>query len=170
MLFRSGSIGTNARALDINASGVVTGYLGLQAFRWTTTGGLENLGAPAGWSSSFGYAINGSNQVAGYTSSATGNASKVVRYTNGIGWEILGGIGQSNSLGPNSGNGIDQWGDVVGLGWPRTGSSPSMKAVFYSDNLGVLAYVDDLLLVPGSWRTLNAFDINDAQQIGRAHV
>ncbi|MEP7326895.1 MAG: PKD domain-containing protein [Gemmatimonadota bacterium] len=160
-----GSVGTNARALDINASGVVTGYLGLQAFRWTTTGGLQNLGAPAGWPNAFGNAINASNQVAASATDAFGNASTVVRYTSGTGWQVLGGMGQSNNAGPNSGNGIDQWGDVVGLGWPRTGSTPAMKAVFYSDNLGLLAYVDDLLEVPGSWLVKNAFDINDAQQI-----
>ena len=160
-----GSIGTNAVARDINASGVVTGYLGLKAFRWTTTGGLENLGTPAGWANSFGLAINASNQVAASATDAFGNASNVARYTNGIGWQALGGLGQSVSQGSNSGNGINQWGDVAGLGWPRTGVTPAIKAVFYSDNLGVLAYVDDLLLVPGSWLIKNAFDINDAQQI-----
>jgi hypothetical protein len=45
-----------------------------------------------------------------------------------------------------------------------------MRGVFYSDNLGLLAYLDDLLRVPGVWRILNSFDINDAQQItGYAH-
>jgi hypothetical protein len=79
-------------------------------------------------------------------------------------------MGQSNSAGPNSGNGINQWGDVTGLGFPRTGSAPAMRGVFYSDNLGVLAYIDDLLLTQGSWTVLRGFDINDAQQItGSAH-
>jgi probable HAF family extracellular repeat protein len=166
-----GGVGTTARALDLNGTGVVTGYLGLRAFRWTVGGGLEDLGVPAGWPNSFGNAINASGQVAGSATNGTGNASRVIRYTNGIGWQILGGMGFSNNAGPNSGNGINQWGDVVGLGFPRTGSTaPSMRGVFFSDNLGVLAYIDDLLLSPGSWTVLRGFDINDAQQItGNAH-
>ncbi len=157
-----GSTGGNAVALDVNNAGVVTGYLNLQAFRWTTSGGLENLGAPTGWANSFGYAINENNQLAGYASNGFGNASKVIRYTNGTGWEILGGMGNSNS-----GNGINLWGDVVGIGFPRTTSSPkpSVRAVFYSNNLGVLAYLDDLLLLPASWTIRAGYDINDAQQI-----
>ena len=80
-----GGVGTTARALDINNAGVVTGYLGLRAFRWTVGGGLENLGAPAGWPNAFGNAINASGQVAGSATNSTGNASRVIRYTNGIG-------------------------------------------------------------------------------------
>jgi hypothetical protein len=164
-----GGTGLNARALDLNASGVVTGYLGLRAFRWTAAGGLQDLGTPDGWANSFGNAINGSNQVAGSATNSFGNASRVARYTDGFGWKILGGMGQ-HRLHTNSGNGINQWGDVVGTGFPRTGVSPEFKGVIYTDQLGVLAYVDDLLLVPGSWRVLEAYDINDAQQItGRAY-
>jgi probable HAF family extracellular repeat protein len=155
-----GGAGQTARALDLNASGVATGYLGLTAFRWTALGGLESLGAPAGWSNSFGFAINASGQVAGYTGSASGNAEAIIRYTDGSGWKVLGGMGQTNT-----GNGINQWGDVVGTGFPRTGSSPSVRAVIYTDVLGVLKYVDDLLSVPGSWQVMAAYDINDAQQI-----
>jgi probable HAF family extracellular repeat protein len=153
-----GSIGTNARALDLNASGVVTGYLGLQAFRWSVAGGFQSLGAPAGWADSFGYAINASGQVAGYAGSASGNAEVIVRYTDGTGWQILGGVGQINV-----GNGINQWGDVVGTGIAGTGGL--RRGVIYTDNLGLLAFVDDLLNVPGSWTIMEAYDINDAQQI-----
>jgi probable HAF family extracellular repeat protein len=155
-----GGTGNNARALDLNASGVVTGYLGLTAFRWTTVGGLESLGAPAGWSNSFGFAINANGQVAGYSGSASGNAEVVTRYTDGPGWKVLGGMGETNT-----GNGINQWGDVVGTGFPRTGSSPSLRGVIYTDLLGLLAYVDDLLNDPASWQVMAAYDINDAQQI-----
>lgn len=156
-----GSIGQNARALDLNASGVVTGYLGLTALRWSSGGGLQSLGAPAGWAYSFGNAINASGGVAGSASSASGNAEVVVRYTDGAGWKILGGMGEYNQ-----GHGINAWGDVVGFGFPRTGSqAPFVRGVIYTDQLGVLAYVDDFLLVPGSWKIMAAFDINDAGQI-----
>jgi probable HAF family extracellular repeat protein len=157
-----GTLGTNARALDLNASGVITGYLGLQAFRWRSAGGLELLGAPAGWADSFGLAINASGQVAGYTGSASGNAERVARYTSGSGWKILGGSGEYNR-----GNGINQWGDVAGS---AGASFSSVRAVLYTDTLGLLAFVDDLLLTPGSWRIKEAYDINDAQQItGRGY-
>jgi hypothetical protein len=155
-----GGPGLNAYALDMNASGVVSGYLGLKAFRWSSIGGLQNLGAPSGWANSFGLAINASGQVAGYASNAFGSAAAVARYTDGAGWKILGGIGK-----PNQGNGINQWGDVVGTGWPHTGSQPAVRAVIYTDQLGALSYVDDFLQVPGSWKVMAAYDINDARQI-----
>jgi hypothetical protein len=151
-----GATGTSARALDMNASGLIAGYLGLEAFRWSTTGGLELLGKPAGWANSFAFAINASGQVAGSASGASGNAEVVVRYTDGPGWKILGGTGQRNA-----GNGINQWGDVVGTGLLST----LRQGVIYTDNLGLLAMIDDLLFVPGSWRIMEAYDINDAQQI-----
>jgi hypothetical protein len=152
-----GSVGQNARALDLNASGVITGYLGLTAFRWTAGGGLQSLGAPAGLPNSFGYAINASGQVAGSAGSSSGNTERVVRYTDGTGWKVLGGSGQSNV-----GKGINQWGDVVGTSGPHTSF---LQGVIYTDNLGFLALIDDLLLVPGSWKVFEAYDINDAQQI-----
>ena len=153
-----GSAGQNARALDLNASGVITGYLGLTAFRWSIASGLQSLGAPAGFANSFGNAINASGQVAGSAGSASANTERVVRYTDGTGWKILGGAGQQNQ-----GNGINQWGDVVGTAIAGTGGI--RRGVIYTDNLGFLAAVDDLLLVPGNWRIMAAYDINDAQQI-----
>jgi probable HAF family extracellular repeat protein len=152
-----GAIGTNAVALDLNASGVVTGYLGLQAFRWSADGGFQSLGTPAGWANSFGYAINASGQVAGSASSASGNAEVVVRYTDSTGWQVLGGTGEHNR-----GSGINQWGDVVGT---KGGETSNLRGLIYTDNLALLAFVDDLLLVPGSWQIKAAYDINDAQQI-----
>lgn len=152
-----GSIGQNARALDLNAAGVVTGYLGLTAFRWSAGGGLQSLGPPPGLPNSFGNAINASGQVAGSAGTASGNTERVVRYTDGSGWKILGGSGQHNV-----GKGINQWGDVVGTAGPHTSF---LRGVIYTDNLGFLAFMDDLLLVSGSWRVLEAYDINDAQQI-----
>jgi PKD repeat protein len=151
-----GSTGTSARALDMNGSGLIAGYLGLKAFRWSATGGLGLLGSPAGWANSFAFAINASGQVAGSASGASGNAERVARYTDGIGWQILGGTGEQNV-----GNGINQWGDVVGTGLLDI----LRQGVIYTDNLGLLAKIDDLLLVPGSWRIMAAYDINDAQQI-----
>ena len=151
-----GSTGTSARALDINASGLVAGYLGLQAFRWSSTGGLDLLGRPDGWANSFAFAINDSGQVAGSASNGTGNAEVVARYTDGPGWKVLGGTGQHNV-----GNGINEWGDVVGTGLLGN----LRQGVIFTDNLGVLARIDDLLFTPGSWRIMEAYDINDAQQI-----
>ncbi|MBC7893962.1 MAG: hypothetical protein H7066_01030 [Cytophagaceae bacterium] len=152
-----GSVGTSARALDLNASGLVTGYLGLEAFRWSFVGGLQRLGSPAGWAHSFGFAINAIGQVAGSARSASGNAEVVVRYTDGSGWKVLGGTGQRNV-----GSGINQWGDVVGSARPY---GSFVRGAIYTDRMGVLSLVEDLLLVPGSWTIMEAWDINDAQQI-----
>jgi probable HAF family extracellular repeat protein len=152
-----GSLGQNARALDLNRSGVVTGYLGLEAIRWSAAGGVEHLGVPTGWANSFGFAINPSGQVAGKASTASGNAERVARYTDGIGWEILGGTGQHNQ-----GNGINQWGDVVGTAVPY---GPFLRGVIFTDSLGSLVLIDDLLVVPGTWTIMEAYDINDAREI-----
>lgn len=152
-----GGTGSNARALDLNMTGLVTGYLGLEAFRWSSNSGLQRLGDPAGWDNSFGFAINALGQVAGSASTASGNAEVVARYTDGSGWRILGGTGQRNR-----GSGINQWGDVVATARPY---SSFVRGALYTDNLGLLALIDDLLLVPGTWKIMEAYDINDAQQI-----
>ena len=51
------------------------------------------------------------------------------------------------------------------MSWVRGYSVHCARALIYTDNLGLLAMIDDLLLVPGSWRIMQAYDINDAQQI-----
>jgi uncharacterized membrane protein len=151
-----GATGTSARALDMNASGLIAGYLGLEAFRWSTTGGLELLGKACRLGQLIRLCDQRQRPGGGQRFRRLGNAEVVVRYTDGPGWKILGGVGEQNV-----GNGINQWGDVVGTGLLST----LRQGVIYTDNLGLLAMIDDLLFVPGSWRIMQAYDINDAQQI-----
>ncbi len=70
-------------ALDINDAGQVTGYKtalgGYHAFRWQ--GGIfADLGVLPGFAHSFGWAINASGQVAGNSTSASGNDERLFRF------------------------------------------------------------------------------------------
>ena len=146
-----------AAATDINDAGQVTGYKtalgGYHAFRWTN-GSFVDLGVLPTFAHSFGWAINEDGQVAGNSSSASGNSERRFRFTDGIGLEDLGGAGQHNNAW-----GINAAGHVVGC----TGGS-QQRALRFTDESGV----EDLntLIDPSlGWVLLCAFDINDAGQI-----
>ncbi len=139
---------------DINELNQVAGYVGSRAFRWTD-GTIQDLGVPDGYALSYAWAINDSGQVAGQVKTATGSATRVARYTDGTGWEILGGSGEDNQAW-----GINNDGTVVGQAWV---GGPITEAVVYIDGSGLLG-LDDL--APGSDYTfMTAWDINDAGQI-----
>lgn len=149
---------------DINESGVVTGYSGLQAFRWSETGGTENLGVPSGFAFSYALALNDSGQVAGYARTSGGTIfEQLARHSDATGWELLGGIGSDNE-----GWGINNAGHVVGHGVTASDRVTGRRAVIYTDDLGRLTYLDDLLSPAAraeGWGVLRAYDINDAGQI-----
>ena len=144
-------------AFDINDAGQVTGYKtalgGYHAFRWQ--GGLFlDLGVLSGFAHSFGWAINAFGDVAGNSTSASGNSEQLFRYTNGDGLQNLGGTGQHNvALGINSS------GNVVGT----TGNSQK-RAVRYTETDG-LRDLNTLIDPSLGWVLLAANDINDAEQI-----
>jgi probable HAF family extracellular repeat protein len=142
----------------LNNAGQVAGYMlagGYRAFRWTD-GVLEDLGVLDGMAHSFGYDINESGQVTGYSSSASGDAARIFRYTDGLGMEDLGGLGEDNI-----GWGINSRGDVVGRGDPGAGLA---VAVLYTDEDG-LQDLNDLIDPESGWFLGRAFDINDVGQI-----
>lgn len=145
-------------AQDINDAGQVTGYKTAyggyyHALRWQ--GGIfVDLGVLPGLGYSFGLAINASGQVAGNSTSASGNSERFFRYTDGPGLQDLGGVGQHNVAW-----GINASGQVVGT----KGQSQS-RAVLYTDAAGLQdlnALIDPSL----GWVLLGANDINDAHQI-----
>ena len=142
----------------INERDQITGYRSLfnanRAFRWTA-GTLEDLGLAEGFAHSFGLDINDSGQVSGAATSATGASERLARFTDGVGWELLGGFGETNL-----GYGLNNEGTVVGEGVPVGG--PTTGVVFF-DGLGLFD-LDEL--VPGTeWNLLFAADVNDAGQI-----
>ena len=144
-------------ALDINDAGQVTGYKtafgGYHAFRWQG-GTFVDLGVLPGFAYSFGWAINASGQVAGNSTSGSGNSERFVRYTDGGGLQNLGGAGEHNV-----GWGINAWGTVVGT----RGQSQS-RAVLHRD-AGGLQDLDTLIDPSLGWVLLGANDINDKGQI-----
>src|SRR5690606_18929488 len=77
-----------------NDADQITGYRtigsGNRAFRWTD-GIFLDLGVLPNFGHSFGFAINDVGHVAGHSKTAQGNTSRVVRYTDGVGLEDLGG-------------------------------------------------------------------------------
>jgi probable HAF family extracellular repeat protein len=144
-------------ALDINDAGQVTGYKtafgGYHAFRWQA-GVFLDLGVLPGFAHSFGWAINGFGDVAGSSTSASGNSERLFRYSDAGGLQNLGGSGEHNvALGINSS------GQVVGT----TGNSQK-RAVRYTDAAG-LQDLNTLIDPSLGWVLLAANDVNDAGQI-----
>jgi probable HAF family extracellular repeat protein len=144
-------------ARDINDAGQVTGYKtalgGYHAFRWQG-GAFVDLGVLPGFAYSFGWAINASGQVAGSSTSASGNSERLVRHTDGGALQNLGGGGEHNVA-----MGINASGQVVGT----RGQSQS-RAVLYTDSAG-LQELNTLIDQSLGFVLLGANDINDAQQI-----
>jgi probable HAF family extracellular repeat protein len=144
-------------ALDINDAGQVTGYKtalgGYHAFRWQG-GTFVDLGVLPGFAFSFGWAINASGQVAGSSTSASGNSERFVRSTDEGGLQDLGGVGEHNVAW-----GINASGQVVGA----RGQSQS-RAVRYTDAAG-LRDLSTLIDPSLGWVLLSATDVNDAEQI-----
>jgi probable HAF family extracellular repeat protein len=145
-------------ARDINDAGQVTGYktaIGgvYHAFRWQR-GSFLDLGVLAGLAYSFGEAINASGQVAGNSTSGSGNSERLFRFTDGVGMENLGGTGEHNTAW-----GVNAWGDVVG-----TRGQSGARAVLYTDE-GGLQELNSLIDGSLGWVLLGAHDINDDGQI-----
>jgi probable HAF family extracellular repeat protein len=142
-------------AYDLNESDQVTGRAGNgHAFRWQA-GSYTDLPPPAPFTYSAGFAINEKGQIAGSVKTGTGGSEQFARYTDGVGWEVLGGLGQSNALW-----GINDHGDGVGQG-----KSPEFDVGFvYFDGSG-LFQLNDLQATPGEWFITDARDINNAGQI-----
>jgi len=145
-------------ARDINDAGQVTGYKTApggyyHAFRWKT-GTFVDLGVVPGFGFSFGFAINASGQVAGNSTSSSGNSERLFRYTDATGLQNLGGVGEHNVAW-----GINASGQVVGA----RGQSQS-RALLYTDAEG-LRDLDTLIDPSLGWVLMAATDINDAGQI-----
>jgi probable HAF family extracellular repeat protein len=145
-------------AEDINDAGQVTGYRTASggvyhAFRWQE-GAFADLGVLSGMAHSFGWAINESGQVAGSSSSASGNTERLFRFTDGAGLENLGGTGEHNVAW-----GISASGEVVG-----TRGQSGKRAVLFTD-AGGLRDLDTLIDGSLGWVILSAHDINDDGEI-----
>jgi probable HAF family extracellular repeat protein len=145
----------DAHAEAINDAGQVTGWRNGRAFRLAGST-FTDLGVPADFAASFGFAINGSGQVAGHVRSASGNAEQVFRYTDGTGMAILGGFGELNRA-----SGINSAGDVVGWGRPVLGLR---QGFLYTDANGMQG-LNSLIGPASGWFVLGAGGINDAGQI-----
>jgi uncharacterized membrane protein len=112
------------------------------------------LGALPGFAYSFGWAINAVGQVAGNSTSASGNSEQLFRSIAGSGLQNLGGTGEHNVAW-----GINASGDVVG-----TRGFQQPRAILYTD-AGGLRDLDTLIDPSLGWVLLGAHDINDAGQI-----
>ena len=146
----------SATAYDVNDRGQVTGSTVGGAFLWSPDQGLQVLGSLPGYPFGNGRAVNNAGQVAGFAINATGNASRVFRYTPGLGIVNLGGVGESNVVW-----GMNSQGDFVGEGQP----SPGLKRAFVYTDAGGLKALNDLVDTSPRWFLLSATDINDAGQI-----
>lgn len=145
----------DAHAEAINDVDQIAGWRNGRAFRRTGTT-FTDLGVPAGFARSFGYALNRFGQVAGHVSTASGNAERIFRYTDGEGLVLLGGNGEFNRA-----SGINNAGDVVGEGRPVPGLE---QGFLYTDADGMQG-LNALIDPDAGWFILGAGDINDAGQI-----
>jgi hypothetical protein len=143
----------DAHAEGINDFGQVTGWRNGRAFRLTGST-FTDLGVPTGFAASFGFAINGSGQVAGHLITGSGNAERIFRYTNGV-MAVIGGLGEYNRA-----FGMNSAGDVVGAGVPVLG----LKQGFLYTDAGGMQGLNQLIGSTG-WFILGATGINDAGQI-----
>lgn len=142
------------RAYDVNEAGLVTGYAGSHAFVWAA-GTLTDLGVPPGFASSFGVAVNDAGVVAAHVKTASANAEAVARWTPGVGWEVLGGVGEHNET-----TGINNDGTIVGRGRPSSGLQ---RAFVYVEGAGLRSLTE--LLTTNEWSIWYAFDVDDAGRI-----
>jgi hypothetical protein len=126
-----------------------------RAFRSIPGVGLSNIGVPAGYAHSYGYAINDLGQVAGTLSLAGGSSSVLFRWTPGVGFQIF---GSSASL--TAAWAMNASGTVVG----RSPVGGVYRPVMYSDGLGMVD-LNTLINPASGWNLLHANDINDAGQI-----
>jgi probable HAF family extracellular repeat protein len=144
-------------AHDINDAGQVAGYKtafgGYHAFRWQA-GTFLDLGVLPGFAHSFGWAINMFGDVAGNSTSASGNSEQLFRYTDAAGLQNLGGSGEHNIA-----SGINASGQVVG-----TKGNSAKRAIRYTD-AGGLQDLNGLIDPSLGWVLLAANDVNDAGQI-----
>jgi probable HAF family extracellular repeat protein len=143
-----------AYAYDVNESGQVTGYANSRAYIWED-GDFTDLGVPAGYAYSFAFAINDEGVVAAHVTSASGDTERVARWTPGVGWEVLGGVGELNVSW-----GINNDGTIVGEGRPTAGLE---RGFVYIEGTGLLSLTE--LLTTDVWFILSAHDVDDAGRI-----
>lgn len=113
---------------------------------------LTDLGVLPGFGFTTAYGINDAGQLVGNAINANGTTQHVYRFTDGIGFEDLGGEGNENLL-----YRINNLGQSVGEGWPQSGP---VRGMIHSDAGGLQA-LNDLITTPGTWWVSFATDIND---------
>ncbi len=141
---------SDGQAQAINDVGQITGWRNTRAFR-ISGNTFTDLGVPAGFLHSWGYAINDSGQVAGHVTSATGNVERIFRYSDGVGMVILGGTGSFNRA-----SGINNAGDVVGQ---------RLSAGFVFTDADGMRSLNSLIDPSLGWFIFGGGDINNAGQI-----
>ena len=140
-------------AYGMNDLGQVVGYAATSPWRYTPGAGVQYLGVPAGFTYGSAFAINAAGQVCASVTSASGSTERHARWTDGVGWQVLGGGGQHNTP-----TGINSFGQVVGA------STNAPRAPLFTDGLGLQDL--NLLVDPaGAWFILQGYDINDRGQI-----
>ena len=117
---------------------------------------VEHLGFPPGFTGSEGWAINASGQVAGHLllDGGPGCTMQPALYTDGLGWETVGGCGTSTSA-----YDLNDLGDVL----MTAGSEPYLRLAG-----GAIHRVEDLIAAgAGHWTVLGGFDmaLNNARQM-----
>jgi probable HAF family extracellular repeat protein len=146
----------------INDAGQVAGTLNGRAVLWTPSGSTVDLGTLGG-TTSRAYAINAAGQVAGSSTTSTGETHAFL-WTPGSGMQDLGTVGDGTA---STARGMNDRGDVVGeVTLPPVGiRQPAKHAFLWSPGQGM----QDLGTLGTTLGSTIAFDVNNAGQVvGRA--
>jgi probable HAF family extracellular repeat protein len=156
----------SSQGAGLSGNGQVTGYVfdsngessgvPAHAFRWTSGGGMQDLGTLGGgvYDYSSGGGINNSGQVTGNSSDASGNQSAFL-WTPGSGMQMIPTLGGTYS----SANSINDSGQVAGFTAPDS-TGANGRAFLWSAAGGI----QNLGTLSGDDRS-NAFAINASGQI-----
>src|SRR2546427_826620 len=135
-------------ARDVNAAGQAVGSAWSSVMDWAGHAGRWTPGGPPDLGT-----LGTRGQIAGYSKSQRGDAERIIRYTDGVGLQNLGGGYERNRAW-----GINTRGDVVGEGRPTSGP---LRAVLYRDEVG-LVEINRLIDASLGWYLFSATDISDA--------
>lgn len=149
----------SSHARGISPNGQATGSMTVgnswHAFRYVPGVGLTDLGLPAGYSHTYGGAINDLGQVAGTVSLSGTSNPRLFRWTPGAGFQIFGSSAPFTNCWA-----INASGTVVGVS-PVGGT---YRAVMFADGMGMVDL--NTLIDPAiGWSLRAAIDINDRGQI-----
>jgi probable HAF family extracellular repeat protein len=154
-------------ALDINDSGEIVGEsifsygppFTSHGFKWTTAGGLEDIGTLPGGDTSMANAVNESGIIVGQS-----NAGSFLNVWHAVKWNVSDDVEDLGTLPGGTysiGFGINDYSEIVGYG---NIADNAAHAMVWTTSEG-MRDLNDLILANSGWVLINANAVNDTGQI-----